>query len=69
MRSVIKTCEYNIIGTIVTANVDELSSARICRLKDKTPQPVSHKLLVTFSAIVNINYHLSHQSVLPYLYC
>ena len=72
MRCVIKTCEHNIIDIVVTANVDELSSARICRLKDRTPQtpqPGLHKLWVTLSASVSINYHLSHQSVLPYLYC
>jgi hypothetical protein len=43
---------------VVKAYVDELSSARIWQ----------HKLCATLPANVNINYCLSHQSILPYLY-
>jgi len=43
---------------VVKAHVDELSSARIWQ----------HKLGATLPANVNINYRLSHQSIVPYLY-
>ena len=44
---------------VLKVHVDELSSARIWH----------HKLCTTLSANVNINYRLSHQSILSYLYC
>ena len=62
MRCAIKTCKHNIIVTmlinktdfpVIKVHVDELSSARICQ----------HKLRVTLSANVNINYRLSHQNI------
>ena len=68
MRFAFKTCkaQYYCYGcsinktdfSVIKAHVDELSSARIWE----------HKLCATLPANVNINYCLSHQSILPYLY-
>ena len=49
---------HNTDFPFVKAHVDELSSVRFCQVK----------LCATLSANVNINYHLSHQSILTYLY-
>jgi hypothetical protein len=52
-------CSINMTDfPVVKAHVDELSSARIWQ----------HKLCATLPANININYRLSHQTILPYLY-
>jgi hypothetical protein len=52
-------CSINMTDfPVVKAHVDELSSARIWQ----------HKLCATLPANINMNYRLSHQTILPYLY-